>query len=103
MKGVMSPGVSAGSNHVGANETCTPQVSCPCGVAANTRYGANVVAVAAAPAATRAARRVSPEALARSLRLSIGGFTCSALTTLARDYLSRGPASNLDHLCTIVL
>src|SRR5262245_33816342 len=31
MKGVMTPGVSAGSNHVGANEMCTPQVSCPSG------------------------------------------------------------------------
>ena len=27
MNGVMMPGVSAGSNHVGASEMCTPQVS----------------------------------------------------------------------------
>src|SRR5215470_17997757 len=31
MKGTMVPGVSAGSNHVGAKEVCTPQVSCPPG------------------------------------------------------------------------
>src|SRR3954462_7209263 len=29
MKGVIRPGVSAGSNQVGASEMCTPQVSCP--------------------------------------------------------------------------
>src|SRR5215813_3555589 len=34
MKGMRVPGVSAGSNHVGAKETCTPQVSCPPGWAA---------------------------------------------------------------------
>src|SRR5262249_54848313 len=40
MKGVMIPGVSAGSNHVGANEMCTPQVSCPSGLAARAEPGA---------------------------------------------------------------
>src|SRR5687767_8419481 len=30
----MIPGVSAGSNQVGAIETCTPQVICPSGAAA---------------------------------------------------------------------
>src|SRR5262249_23150278 len=34
MKGMTVPAVSAGSNHVGAKETCTPQVSCPPGRAA---------------------------------------------------------------------
>ena len=34
MKGVMMPGVSAGSNHVGASEMCTPQVICPAGCVA---------------------------------------------------------------------
>src|SRR5262245_23255239 len=29
MYGVMIPGISAGSNQVGASETCTPQASCP--------------------------------------------------------------------------
>src|SRR5215475_3994540 len=34
MKGMtVPPDVSAGSNHAGARETCTPQVSCPCGLA----------------------------------------------------------------------
>src|SRR5262245_47342798 len=34
IKGVVMPSVSAGSNHVGASEMCTPQVSCPSGWAA---------------------------------------------------------------------
>src|SRR5262245_40685125 len=34
MKGVMIPGVSAGSNHVGASEMCMPQVICPAGCVA---------------------------------------------------------------------
>src|SRR5512138_1143535 len=34
MNGVMIPGVSAGSNHVFARETCTPHVSSPVGTAA---------------------------------------------------------------------
>src|SRR5437868_2083045 len=29
MYGVMMPDISAGSNHVGASEMCTPRVSCP--------------------------------------------------------------------------
>src|SRR5437870_449523 len=29
MNGVMSPGVSAGSSHVGASDTCTAHVICP--------------------------------------------------------------------------
>src|SRR5262245_37145019 len=33
MNGVMSPCVSAGSNHVGASEMCTPHVICPSGAA----------------------------------------------------------------------
>src|SRR5262249_40988690 len=34
MKGIAVAAVSAGSNHVGAKETCTPKVSCPPGWAA---------------------------------------------------------------------
>src|SRR5580765_8233128 len=34
MNGVPMPGVSAGSNHVGASETCTPHVIWPSGAAA---------------------------------------------------------------------
>jgi len=34
MNGVMTPGVSAGSNHAGASETWTASVSCPSGAAA---------------------------------------------------------------------
>src|SRR5215831_18434186 len=34
MNGVTIPGVSAGSNHVGASETWTPQVTWPSGAAA---------------------------------------------------------------------
>src|SRR5688572_21651106 len=41
MNGVMIPGVSAGSNHVGASETWTAHVSCPSAGAALAR-GASV-------------------------------------------------------------
>jgi hypothetical protein len=36
MNGVMIPEVSAGSNQVGASDTCAAQISCPCG--SNERY-----------------------------------------------------------------
>src|SRR5437870_2664575 len=50
MKGVMTPGVSAGSNHAGASETCTANVTCPSGAATPT---------AGAPATSRrAANRI---------------------------------------------
>ena len=39
MNGVMNPGVSAGSNQVGASETWMPQVSCPAGAAAPASRG----------------------------------------------------------------
>src|ERR1700730_17966645 len=48
----MSPGVSAGSNQVGASEICTPQVNCPCGPAAKLVIGAP----ATKPSAERARR-----------------------------------------------
>src|SRR6516162_2134306 len=56
MKGVMIPGVSAGSNHVGANEMCTPQVSCPSGLAARAEPGAPTIRARTTRA--RACRRV---------------------------------------------
>jgi hypothetical protein len=49
MNGVMMPGVSAGSSHVGASVTCTPQVICPSGAAA---AGAAKPAIARVSAAT---------------------------------------------------
>src|SRR6516165_7573714 len=65
MKGVMIPGVSAGSNHVGANEMCTPQVSCPSGLAAQAESGAPTIRARTARA--RACRRVVPVQLASYL------------------------------------
>src|SRR5205823_10267826 len=58
MKGVMIPGVSAGSNQVGAKVVWMPQLSCPCGAAAQLMPGAP----AASPSAVRASisRRVMP-------------------------------------------
>src|SRR5262245_54178999 len=44
MKGVMIPGVSAGSNHVGARVMCTPHVICPSGAAATGAGGKNATA-----------------------------------------------------------
>src|SRR5262245_36465715 len=52
MKGVMMPGVSAGSNHVGANEMCTPQVSWPSGPAALAGPGAPTIRARATRAGT---------------------------------------------------
>src|SRR5205823_6329355 len=61
MNGVMMPLASAGSNQVGANDTCTPQVSCPAGPPARARPGAP----ATRPSALRASksRRRTPSAL----------------------------------------
>src|SRR5215470_13146405 len=67
MKGVMIPGVSAGSNHVGANEMCTPQVSCPSGLAARAEPGAP--AIKARTARARACRRMVSVRLAPYLDL----------------------------------
>src|SRR3954453_8213611 len=60
MKGVRMPGVSAGSNQVGASDTWIAQVSWPCGSPAKASCGA---ATAAAPAAApaRISRRVIPK------------------------------------------
>src|SRR5215472_11043517 len=69
MKGVMMPGVSAGSNQVGASDICTPQVSWPRGGAAPASRGRLAAATPnAAPAialrrvmrATREKGRDSP-------------------------------------------
>ena len=46
--GVMMPEVSAGSNQVGASETWTPQVNCPCGAAARANPGRPAVRPSAA-------------------------------------------------------
>src|SRR5262249_30115504 len=57
LKGGMMPGVSAGSNQVGASDICTPQVSWPCGAAAPASRGRLAAATPnAAPAI--ASRRV---------------------------------------------
>src|ERR1700737_1287296 len=51
MKGVMSAGVWAGSNQVGASDICTPQVSRSCGAAAPASRGKLAAATpSAAPA-----------------------------------------------------
>src|SRR5262245_16228988 len=59
MNGVMMPGVSAGSNHVGASETWTPQVSCPSGAAcAAWAPGMATAAATSSPRMTGPRRRV---------------------------------------------
>src|SRR3954469_12612817 len=60
MKGVRMPGVSAGSNQVGASDTWIAQVSWPCGSPAKASRGAKTAAApTAAPA--RISRRVIPK------------------------------------------
>src|SRR5215470_10617649 len=58
MKGVMMPGVSAGSSQVGASDICTPQVSCPLGAPARA-----VGTAAPSAASARTLRRVKCMAL----------------------------------------
>src|SRR3954463_4627070 len=67
MKGVITPGVSAGSNQVGARETCTPQVIWPCGSASAER--GTPTARPSAPS-TRRSRRLMPDR-------SPSGLACS--------------------------
>src|SRR5438132_4489726 len=57
----MIPGVSAGSNQVGASVVCTPQVNCPCGPAAAANFG--VPATIPKAASANRSRRVTPAAL----------------------------------------
>src|SRR5437870_2055692 len=57
MNGVMIPGVSAGSNQVGASEMWTPQVICPSGAA---RDGVDVRHVTDSKSATTTARPSLP-------------------------------------------
>ena len=56
----MIPGISAGSNHVGASETCTPQVSCPSGPAPLAMPGAAISNAQASMAQSGAGRRGAP-------------------------------------------
>src|SRR5215472_7801966 len=68
MNGVMMPGVSAGSNQVGASETWMPQVSCPSGSAAKLERGAPATRPSAAN--PRTSRRVKLVWLTPDLRLT---------------------------------
>src|ERR1051326_6696633 len=72
MYGVIIPGVSAGSNHDGAKDTCTPQVICPSG---------------AAPAAPVAAKTCAPASAADS-------FKTSRRLRLPKEYFAIFPPSS---------
>src|SRR5215831_9618929 len=50
MYGVIIPGISAGSNQVGASDTCTPQVSCPSGPALLAALGIVIISASASTA-----------------------------------------------------
>ena len=68
MNGVMIPEVSAGSNQVGASDTCAAQVSCPCGSkASDTRRRAG--GETGARARARRSRRLMPFPPASGLAL----------------------------------
>ena len=64
----MIPGISAGSNHVGASETCTPQVSCPSGPDPLAMPGAAISNVKASMAQVRAWTPRAPFDLSLFLR-----------------------------------
>src|SRR6266851_1090791 len=65
INGVMIPGVSAGSNQVGASVVCTPQVSCPCGPAAKVERGTPATRPSAVKART-SRRAVQRDVLVRT-------------------------------------
>ena len=79
MNGVMMPGVSAGSNQVGASEMWTPQVTVPCAPAAKA-----AVPGASIPSAARAARR--------SRRLGLKSTAGGAAAAMRPDLLDMKPS-----------
>src|SRR5262245_61077570 len=74
MNGVMRLGVSAGSNHVGASDTCTAYVSCP-EEAAAACAGAAAVTTAMATRTARAMRRL--QCARRSFMSGLGLLLCA--------------------------
>ena len=70
-KGVMIPGVSAGSNQVGASEMWTAQVSCPSGLAARAAR-CPVATIPSAESAIRPRRVRSDGVLPRALLARLG-------------------------------
>jgi hypothetical protein len=76
MKGVMMPGVSAGSNQVGASDICTPQVGWPCGAAAPASRGK--LAAATPSAAPAIASRRLMRAVRKKWRTLLGWMKSAA-------------------------
>src|SRR5919202_898557 len=106
MKGVMIPGVSAGSNQVGARDTCTPQVSCPSGRAAPARRGEPAANAKAASAKT--SRRVtcgleSPLSGIRQLLRVLIGFLRLGGLVIGPCRAPRGAAGPSDLLVQVPL
>src|ERR1700709_2481746 len=69
MKGVMRPGVSAGSNQVGASEMCAPMVSVP-------SEAASIGPACIGPAAPNIVVAESPRTPRRVVARLIGAFPC---------------------------
>src|SRR5262245_56346981 len=83
MNGVTIPGVSAGSNHVGASEMWTPQVTWPSGAAA---------AGTAATAEISKTRTVTERrSLISSLQRGVGELMGNRTTRAPRSEASRRP------------
>src|SRR4029077_17394980 len=83
INGVMIPETSAGSNHTGASETCTPHVSCPSGVAATAEPGAPATRPNAAR--VRRSRRLMPAVSTQGASLS-RPRTNDCILILQRDH-----------------
>src|SRR5262249_16843591 len=83
MYGVMIPGISAGSNHVGASETCTPQVSCPSGPDPLAMPGATISNANASMAQARAWTRRAPFDLSLLLRKEADEHVAACPTSCA--------------------
>src|SRR5215831_19437627 len=87
MKGVMMPGVSAGSNQVGASDICTPHVSWRCGAAAPSRGRLAAATPSAAPA-------IAPR---RPMRVARGKWRVSPRMDEAMVLLLAAPLMELAH------
>src|SRR5262245_9828954 len=86
----MMPDISAGSNQVGASETCTPQVSWLCGFAAR--------AGAIAAANSRTVRRQTRGRPSRNLRSLIGAAGTAPAFKLAMAFSLQGAGEVVERL-----
>src|SRR5262245_10802678 len=87
------PGISAGSNHVGANETCTPQVTCPSGPVLLAAPGAAIIVARKSKTQTCSCEprlQLEPRLLFREEPDECAGASPTSLLGMAFPLRSRG-------------